>query len=901
VAAPVIEVADCTESGNNTATTSWDVSYPAYVSGDLLCFHVASDATVTHDWSATGPNGETVVTISDSYGGTAQRISAFYFVGSATTGASTFTVTPSATEQWTAVVVKVPAGEFDSTTPVQATIGSANVTTAGTGLATPTWTAGAKADGKIVVAAAIDTLTTGGAPSGWTELIARDRGAVGIMVGVRNAATTAGESVASATFTKSSETHSVIGYVINAPALAVAIDTAGALTLSGQTADFSLTDLGENAWAAGAWASGAWATGAWDVAATGSDLTLDIDTAGALTVSGQSLTLVTSIATANGSLTLAGQSVLATANVALSNGSLTLDGQTLDTDLSADIAASIENGSLTLAGQSVTTGLNVALSHGSLTLGGQTLDPLITAPQAWATGAWAAGAWAANSWVGMPGADLDVEIDAGALTISGQSLTSAISVALGNGSLTIDGQAHAVSLNVALSAGALTLDGQTVDPVISADLFASIENGSLSIAGQSITAAFDVALSHGSLTLAGQTVDASIPAAYAWEPGAWAPGAWAANSWAGMGSGGLSVEIDNGSLTIAGQSATVDLSVAVDAGALTISGQDITPSLTVDQAWASGAWAYGAWANNSWQGMVGPTDLAVTIDAGALSIAGQATKFAWSVPWTEGQLTLTGQTVDTDLTTGLTVAIDTAGALSIAGQETKFQWTVPWDEGQLTLTGQTVAVELGDEIAVDIDAGELTIAGQAVTAATNVALANGSLTIAGQSLAYGLSVAVDAGALTLSGEDLTPDLTGPIDIEIDAGNLTISGQELAVSGIEAPRDPMIGGSGPTRDDRKKFKKWLEKKPYQPIDVEIEAGTLSISGQQVGVNLTDRKPFTISDDITRPLLRLPQKRKSVAVSVDIDKLIAEELRYAEGLEAQKRKKRRKQDEEILLLM
>ena len=155
--------------------------------------------------------------------------------------------------------------------------------------------------------------------------------------------------------------------------------------------------------------------------------------------------------------------------------------------------------------------------------------------------------------------------------------------------------------------------------------------------------------------------------------------------------------------------------------------------------------------------------------------------------------------------------------------------------------------------------------------------------------------------MTLSGEDLTTQVSGSIDVEIDAGNLTISGQEVAVSGIEAPRDPMLGG-GPTRDDRKKFKKWLEKKPYQPIDVEIEAGTLSISGQQVGVNLTDyRKPFTISQDITRPLLRLPQKRKSVAVSVDIDKLIAEELRYAEELQAQKRKKRRKQDEEILLLM
>jgi hypothetical protein len=852
VAAPLIEAADCTVSGYNiSAQSSWAVSHPACSTGDLLIWNIAWDdsTTVTDVAEPSGANSETLSEINATpvaSASTEVRGKCWYTVCTGAWSAGTLTFTPSASETWTATVIRVPAGEFDAADPIGNVLTRSSSTTTDTTVENPVGDLAADDGGGTLVWFAFadaDPLSATN-PTGWTIRQRQDLGAVAHGIATRDSATVDSETVAEVTWAIAGDSWGGISYVVHGPGdLAVEIDAAGALTLAGQTVDFSLTDLGGDAWAVGAWASGAWATGAWDVAPSSSDLSLDIDTAGALTVSGQSLTLATSIATANGALTLAGQSVLSSVNVALSNGSLTLDGQTLDTDLSAGLGLAIDTaGALTLAGQSLTAATNAALTSGSLTLSGQDVTPSLSGLYAWEPGAWATGAWAANSWRGMAGGSLGVSVDAGALTITGQSVTTAIDVALSHGSLTIDGQTVSATAGNNLSveidtAGALTVSGETVTTDLTLDLFVGIDAGALTIAGQTVTTDL-----------------------------------------------------------------TADLSLSIEAGALTINGQDVTPSLTVDQAWATGAWAYGAWANNSWQGMVGPTDLAVTIDAGALSLAGQATKYQWTVPWTEGQLTLTGQTVDTDLTTGLAVAIDTAGALSIAGQDTKFQWTVPWGEGQLTLTGQTVAVELGDEIAVDIDAGSLTITGQSVTTATNVALANGSLTIAGQSLAYGLSVAVDAGALTLSGEDLTPDLTGPIDIEIDAGNLTISGQELAVSGIEAPRDPMIGGSGPTRDDRKKFKKWLEKKPYQPIDVEIEAGTLSISGQQVGVSLTDyRKPFTISQDITRPLLRLPQKRKSVAVSVDIDKLIAEELRYAEELEAQKRKKRRKQDEEILLLM
>jgi hypothetical protein len=215
ITTPVVESSDVTESGNNTTTESWSVSRPACVAGDMLIFHLASDADVTHDWSATGPNGETVVDLKDSIGGTAQRASGWYFICSGTTSSGTFTVTPSASEQWTAAVLKIPAGEYNTTTPIQTNRGEANDTTADTTWETPTWTSDATAGGRIVVFAAHDVVTTSATPTAWTTLVARDRGAEGLTLAVRNDANTASEVIASVNFTKTSETDSSFGYVIN--------------------------------------------------------------------------------------------------------------------------------------------------------------------------------------------------------------------------------------------------------------------------------------------------------------------------------------------------------------------------------------------------------------------------------------------------------------------------------------------------------------------------------------------------------------------------------------------------------------------------------------------------------------------------------------------------------------
>jgi hypothetical protein len=129
--------------------------------------------------------------------------------------------------------------------------------------------------------------------------------------------------------------------------------------------------------------------------------------------------------------------------------------------------------------------------------------------------------------------------------------------------------------------------------------------------------------------------------------------------------------------------------------------------------------------------------------------------------------------------------------------------------------------------------------------------------------------------------------------------VTSSGAGTGPQVAEPPRDPMLGG-GPTRDERKKFKDWLKGLRTHTGSGKATLPVLTASGDGLVVRKIS-EPFTTSEAVRKPLLRLPAKTKAAEVPVDIDALIARELRYAEELEAQKRKKRRKQDEEILLLM
>lgn len=222
---PVIEAADCTVSGSNTAAASWAVSHPAASTGDLLIFYIAWDdsTTTTGVTAPSGANGETLTAINatpitDS--STETRAKAWYCVATGSWTATTKTFTPSATESWSATVVKVPAGEFDAATPIGTTATRASTAVTDTNVLSAAMTAGASdGGGALLWFAGVDTDPLGGTnPTGWTILQSQDLGAVAHGVAVRNTEVTDSESIAGGdTWAIAGDSWTSIGVIVRAP------------------------------------------------------------------------------------------------------------------------------------------------------------------------------------------------------------------------------------------------------------------------------------------------------------------------------------------------------------------------------------------------------------------------------------------------------------------------------------------------------------------------------------------------------------------------------------------------------------------------------------------------------------------------------------------------------------
>lgn len=226
---PVIEATDCTVSGNNTAQSSWAVSYPNASTGDLLIFYIAwDDSTNTTGCTApAGPNSETLTEINatpitdTSATPHETRAKAWYTVATNSWTAGTLSFTPSDTESWSATVVRVPAGEFDSATPIGAIATAGATSNADTTVDSPAFSAGSTdGGGALLWFAGVDTDPLSATPpTDWTILQRQDLGAVAHGVAVRNAAVTDSESIASATWAIAGDSWTSIAVIVRAPTI----------------------------------------------------------------------------------------------------------------------------------------------------------------------------------------------------------------------------------------------------------------------------------------------------------------------------------------------------------------------------------------------------------------------------------------------------------------------------------------------------------------------------------------------------------------------------------------------------------------------------------------------------------------------------------------------------------
>lgn len=234
---PVIEVADCVNSGNNTASTAWVVSYPNASSGDLLLYNIIWDdsTTTTSVTKPLGPNGETFVAVvgpaTDS--GTTVRSEAWYYKATGTWTSGSHTVVPSASEQWTATVLRVPSGEYDSASAIGAVASYAGNAATDTFASSPTLVAGASdANGRIVAWIGVNADPVLSTPSGWSTIASVDRGAISGTLSFRETAASASETVAPARWSIAADTSANLAYIIRAPTSS-AFDNAVASLIAG--------------------------------------------------------------------------------------------------------------------------------------------------------------------------------------------------------------------------------------------------------------------------------------------------------------------------------------------------------------------------------------------------------------------------------------------------------------------------------------------------------------------------------------------------------------------------------------------------------------------------------------------------------------------------------------------
>jgi hypothetical protein len=100
--------------------------------------------------------------------------------------------------------------------------------------------------------------------------------------------------------------------------------------------------------------------------------------------------------------------------------------------------------------------------------------------------------------------------------------------------------------------------------------------------------------------------------------------------------------------------------------------------------------------------------------------------------------------------------------------------------GQITIAGQSVTASIGVALSVN---GQITVAGQSVTPALTIPITNGAITVAGQLVTASIGVALSTnGQITVAGQSVSTSLGGNLSLGIDTpGQVTIAGQSVTTS------------------------------------------------------------------------------------------------------------------------
>jgi hypothetical protein len=287
--------------------------------------------------------------------------------------------------------------------------------------------------------------------------------------------------------------------------------------------------------------------------------------AGSLTLAGAapSLQYDFALAPSAGALSLAGYAptVLDGKTIAIPAGSLVFKGPAR----SGAISAAPDVGALSFTGHAPSALIDhpITIPVGTLTLDGQYVGIAFEGP---AAGALVLTGYAPTVQV-AGGSGTTIAIDAGSLTLAGQTLGLASTVPIGTGALTLVGQVPSMASVIPIGAGSLAIAGQA--PVLSSTI--PIGTGALTLAGYIPALLGQGAISPDPAVLILTGHAPTLAQSYAIAIGS---GALALSGQAPTVSIGLVIPIASGGLVLSGQAPSLGsgLRITPDAGALVLAG-----------------------------------------------------------------------------------------------------------------------------------------------------------------------------------------------------------------------------------------------------------------------------------------------------------------------------------------
>lgn len=293
----------------------------------------------------------------------------------------------------------------------------------------------------------------------------------------------------------------------------------------------------------------------------------------------------------------------------------------------------------------------------------------------------------------------------------------------------ITNEAGATPTTINLTPGAITITGQDVKTNKEVQLYTT----ALSLNAGELSLDKTFKLSPAQLSLTGSDLSIDATEWFDWSE------TW---SFTTAASGGTTIDLSPGSITITGQALLSNTAIDLDSGTLSLTGQ----SLDIDRK--------------------------VNLSSGSIALTGSDILWNKVLKLDSSTVSLTGA----ELKVNRTLQLD-ASAINLSGQGLTLDKQIHLNEGSISLTGQPLNYTA--DSFVYLSAGSLALTQQALLLHKAVHLDNGAIALTSDDLSLHKNFKLDGGNISLSGQTLNIGVA--VTVNLDAGTISLSNEALNVN------------------------------------------------------------------------------------------------------------------------